>query len=182
MGQERIKALGLEGQVQIDLLDYRDLPKKGMTFDRAVSVGMLEHVGRSQYERYMSVVEQVLKDKGLFLLHFISGRDKVNSNPWMRKYIFPGGTLPTMYEMLEIAYKGQFQLLDVESLAAIITRRFPAGTITSRRHADRWKPRWAANSSVCGIFTSAAALLPSISDTSMWIRCSLPREPITISQ
>lgn len=116
MGQERIKALGLEGQVQIDLLDYRDLPKKGMTFDRAVSVGMLEHVGRSQYERYMSVVEQVLKDKGLFLLHFISGRDKVNSNPWMRKYIFPGGTLPTMYEMLEIAYKGQFQLLDVESL------------------------------------------------------------------
>ena len=40
MGQERIKALGLEGQVQIDLLDYRDLPKKGMTFDRAVSVGM----------------------------------------------------------------------------------------------------------------------------------------------
>lgn len=48
MGQERIKALGLEGQVQIDLLDYRDLPKKGMTFDRAVSVGMLEHVGRSQ--------------------------------------------------------------------------------------------------------------------------------------
>lgn len=116
MGQERIKALGLEGQVQIDLLDYRDLPKKGMTFDRAVSVGMLEHVGRSQYERYMSVVEQVLKDKGLFLLHFISGRDKVNSNPWMGKYIFPGGTLPTMYEMLEIAYKGQFQLLDVESL------------------------------------------------------------------
>ena len=116
MGQERIKALGLEDQVHIDLLDYRDLPKKDIKFDRVVSVGMLEHVGRSQFERYMNVVDKVMKDGGLFLLHYIDGRDEQNSNPWMRKYIFPGGTLPTIYEIVELAYKGPFQLLDAESL------------------------------------------------------------------
>lgn len=116
MGQERIKKLGLEGQVHIDLMDYRDLPNKGMKYDRLVSVGMLEHVGRSQYERYMSIADQILKPGGLFLLHYIDGRDEKNSNPWMRKYIFPGGTLPTVYEILKLAYDGDFQILDVESL------------------------------------------------------------------
>ena len=116
MGQERIKKLGLEGQIHIDLMDYRDLPKKRLKYDRLVSVGMLEHVGRSQYERYMSIANQILKPGGLFLLHYIDGRDEKNSNPWMRKYIFPGGTLPTVYEILKLAYDGDFQILDVESL------------------------------------------------------------------
>ncbi|MEE3381594.1 MAG: cyclopropane-fatty-acyl-phospholipid synthase family protein [Succiniclasticum sp.] len=116
MGQERIKKLGLEGQVEIALMDYRDLPKTGRRFDRVVSVGMLEHVGRSQYEIYMNVVEKVLKNQGLFLLHYIDGRDERNSNPWMRKYIFPGGTLPSLAEIIKLAYLGSFQLLDVESL------------------------------------------------------------------
>lgn len=115
-GQERIKALGLEDKVHINLIDYRDLPSLGLKFDRVVSVGMLEHVGRSQYERYMNVVESVLKDGGLFLLHYIDGRDDKNSNPWMRKYIFPGGTLPTLAEIIKLGYDGDFHLLDVESL------------------------------------------------------------------
>ncbi|MCH4097233.1 MAG: cyclopropane-fatty-acyl-phospholipid synthase family protein [Acidaminococcus provencensis] len=130
MGQKRIKELGLEGQVRIELLDYRDLPKKGLTFDRVVSVGMLEHVGRSHYEQYMTVVDQVLKEGGLFLLHFINGRDQINSNPWMRKYIFPGGTLPTIYEIIELGDKGPFQLLDAESL---------------RRHYAKTLQCWNAN-------------------------------------
>lgn len=116
MGQARIRALGLEDQVEIALLDYRDLPKTGRVFDRVVSVGMLEHVGRSQYDRYMDVVEHVLKNQGLFLLHYIDGRDERNSNPWMRKYIFPGGTLPSLAEIIKRGYNGSFQLLDVESL------------------------------------------------------------------
>ncbi len=116
MGQERIKKLGLEGRVEIALMDYRDLPATGQRFDRVVSVGMLEHVGRSQYETYMDVVDKVLKNQGLFLLHYIDGRDERNSNPWMRKYIFPGGTLPSLAEIIKLAYMGSFQLLDVESL------------------------------------------------------------------
>lgn len=81
MGQERIKKLGLEGQIHIDLMDYRDLPQKGLKYDRLVSVGMLEHVGRSQYERYMSIANQILKPGGLFLLHYIDGRDEKTAIP-----------------------------------------------------------------------------------------------------
>ena len=116
MGQERIRELGLEDQVEIELMDYRDLPSTGRRFDCAASVGMLEHVGRSQYEIYMDTVEAVLKDGGRFLLHYIDGRDEVKSNPWIRKYIFPGGTLPTLAEIIQLAYKGSFHLLDAENL------------------------------------------------------------------
>lgn len=53
-------------------MDYRDLPKHNYQFDRVVSVGMLEHVGRDNYQLFLDCVEKVLKPGGLFLLHFIS--------------------------------------------------------------------------------------------------------------
>ena len=53
-------------------MDYRDLPKSGYTFDRVVSVGMVEHVGRANYQLFNDCVKAVLKDGGTFLLHFIS--------------------------------------------------------------------------------------------------------------
>ncbi len=115
-GQERIAKLGLEGQVQIDLVDYRDLVSEGRVYDRIVSVGMLEHVGRSNYSLYMETANHLLKDGGLFLLHYISGHDESVGNPWMRKYIFPGGTLPSLREIIDRAYDYDFQVIDVESL------------------------------------------------------------------
>lgn len=115
-GQERIKALGLEGQVEIKLMDYRDIEDTGMVFDRLVSVGMLEHVGRSNYGLYMETANHLLKDGGLFLLHYISGHDEIVESPWMRKYIFPGGTLPSLREIISLCYDNDFQVTDVESL------------------------------------------------------------------
>ena len=115
-GQERIKAEGLEGQVQIELVDYRDLEDKGLLFDRIVSVGMMEHVGRSNYATYMETANHLLKDGGIFLLHTITGHDEVVSEPWIRKYIFPGGTLPSLRELISHAYDADFRVLDVESL------------------------------------------------------------------
>ncbi len=115
-GQERIANLSLEGQVQIDLVDYRDLVSKGHTYDRIVSVGMMEHVGRSNYPVYMETAHHLLNDGGLFLLHYISGHDEDVANPWMRKYIFPGGTLPSLREIISLAYDYDFQVIDVESL------------------------------------------------------------------
>lgn len=115
-GAERIKEAGLEGQVQIDLIDYRDLESEGRQYDRVVSVGMVEHVGRSNYPLYMEIANHLLKDGGLFMLHYISGHDEVVSNPWMRKYIFPGGTLPSLREIVNIAYDKNFQIIDIESL------------------------------------------------------------------
>jgi len=116
MGRKRIKKLGLQDQVKIELVDYRDLPDKNLTFDRIVSVGMMEHVGRSNYDTYMETANALLKDGGLFLLHSITGNDEGMHDSFMRKYIFPGGVIPSLRELIHIAYDHDFRVLDVESL------------------------------------------------------------------
>ncbi len=100
----------------IELMDYRDLPKYAKQFDRVVSVGMVEHVGRENYQRFMDCVNQVMKPGGLFLLHFISGLKEHPGDPWIKKYIFPGGVVPSLREMISCAAEDQFHTLDVENL------------------------------------------------------------------
>ena len=70
--RKRIKGEGLEDYVKVELMDYRDLPKLGGQFDRVVSVGMVEHVGRDNYGLFLEGANKVMKKGGLFLLHFIS--------------------------------------------------------------------------------------------------------------
>jgi len=80
--------------VEIRFQDYRDLNEK---FDHIVSLGMFEHVGYKNYRTYMKVVNQSLKDDGLFLLHTIGNNKTVYSaDPWFEKYIFPGSMLPSI--------------------------------------------------------------------------------------
>jgi len=83
--------------VEIRLQDYRNLNDK---FDHIVSMGMIEHVGPKNYKTYMKVVHRSLKDKGLFLLHTI-GKNKLKDpiDPWMNKYIFPNGVLPSINQI-----------------------------------------------------------------------------------
>jgi len=79
--------------VEIKLHDYRLL---NQTFDRIISIGMIEHVGYKNYRTYMRIAEKCLKDDGLFLLHTIgSDKSSVSGEPWMDKYIFPDGMLPS---------------------------------------------------------------------------------------
>lgn len=80
--------------VKFHLQDYRTMEGK---FDRIVSVGMFEHVGQKNYRAYMEVAHQCLEDGGLFLLHTI-GRNEhgYGTDPWIDKYIFPNGELPTI--------------------------------------------------------------------------------------
>ena len=115
-GQERIEKLGLQDLVQIDLIDYRDLVAEGRQYDRIVSVGMLEHVGRSNYPLYMETASHLLKDGGMFLLHYISGHDESIGNPWMRKYIFPGGSVPSLREVMNCMAEDNFHTQDIEDL------------------------------------------------------------------
>ncbi|EQB99230.1 cyclopropane fatty acyl phospholipid synthase [Photorhabdus temperata] len=80
--------------VKIILKDYRDLHEQ---FDRIVSVGMFEHVGPKNYATYFDVVQRNLKPDGLFLLHTIgSSKAKASADPWISKYIFPNGCLPSI--------------------------------------------------------------------------------------
>lgn len=94
LARERCKGL----PVEIRLEDYRDIQGQ---FDHIVSVGMFEHVEPKNHRAYMEVVERCLKPEGLFLLHTIGARGNLNSpDPWIRKYIFPLGQLPTRQQIV----------------------------------------------------------------------------------
>lgn len=114
--RERIRRKGLEELVEVRLMDYRDLETSNLVFDRIVSVGMLEHVGRGQYELFLQNAQAVLKDGGLFLLHFISALAEHPGDAWIKKYIFPGGVVPSLREIISLMPEYRFYTLDVESL------------------------------------------------------------------
>lgn len=113
---ERIKAEGLEEYLRVELMDYRELRASDMQFDRVVSVGMLEHVGRDNYELFFKSVDAVLKDKGVFLLHYISGYGEYPGDAWIKKYIFPGGVIPSLREIISLSADFKYYVQDVESL------------------------------------------------------------------
>lgn len=112
----KIKEEGLSDQLSVELMDYRNLAKCDLSFDRVVSIGMLEHVGRKNYNLFLSCVDSVLKSKGLFLLHFISALKEYPGDAWIKKYIFPGGVVPSLREIINSCADYNFYTLDVESL------------------------------------------------------------------
>ncbi len=114
--QSRIAREHLEELLTVELMDYRDLPRCGRRFDRIVSVGMVEHVGRDNYQLFMDCAKEVLNPGGLFLLHFISALKEHPDDPWIKKYIFPGGVVPSLREMLSCAAEDGFHTMDVENL------------------------------------------------------------------
>lgn len=89
--------------VALRLQDYREINE---TFDRIVSLGMFEHVGNKNYDMYMRVADRCLKDQGLFLLHTIgSAETTLGTDPWISKYIFPNGKIPSMVEIAKAVEK-----------------------------------------------------------------------------
>jgi cyclopropane-fatty-acyl-phospholipid synthase len=113
---KRIEEEGLTDKLSVKIMDYRDLPKEDWLFDRVVSVGMIEHVGRENYNLFLSSVNSVLKSQGLFLLHYISALKEYPGDAWIKKYIFPGGMVPSLREIIHLCSDNNFYTLDVESL------------------------------------------------------------------
>lgn len=114
--EERIRQENLEDYLTVKLMDYRDLDSMNMKFDRVVSVGMIEHVGRDNYKLFMSCVKGILKSGGVFLLHYISALLEHPGDAWVKKYIFPGGVIPSLREIINIAGDLRFYTIDIESL------------------------------------------------------------------
>ena len=106
----------LQEYLEVKVMDYRKLKTSKMNFDRIISIGMLEHVGRANYGLFFENVNAVLKEEGLFLLHFISALKEHPGDPWIKKYIFPGGVIPSLREILCIGGDLDFYTLDIESL------------------------------------------------------------------
>jgi len=111
---ERALERGQAQQASFRLEDYRDV---GGRFDRIVSVGMFEHVGVGFYDTYFRKCAQLLADDGVFLLHTI-GRSSspAVTNPWIAKYIFPGGYIPALSEVLPAIERSRLVVTDVEIL------------------------------------------------------------------
>lgn len=105
---------GLSDRLAFELRDYRQ--EKGQ-YDRVVSVGMFEHVGRSGFDEYFNTIQRVLKPDGVALVHSIGTMaPKGGSDPWIRKYIFPGGYLPSLSETIAAAERSGLWVTDVEVL------------------------------------------------------------------
>ncbi|MEJ0019169.1 MAG: cyclopropane-fatty-acyl-phospholipid synthase family protein [Acetobacteraceae bacterium] len=128
----RAAAEGLQDRVSFELLDYRAVDR---TFDRIVSVGMFEHVGVVHYRQFFDTVARCLKPDGVALLHAIGRSDGPGfTNPWIRKYIFPGGYCPALSEVMPPLEQSGLFTTDIE-----ILRLHYAETL---RH---WRRRFAAN-------------------------------------
>jgi cyclopropane-fatty-acyl-phospholipid synthase len=128
----RTVAEGLEDRVSFKLLDYRAVDRK---FDRIVSVGMFEHVGVGHYREFFDTVARALNPDGVALLHAIGRSDGPGfTNPWIAKYIFPGGYCPALSEVLPRVEKSTLIATDIEVL-----RLHYAETLRN------WRRRFAAN-------------------------------------
>ena len=110
----KAKELNLENQVHFKLTDYRELNEK---FDRVVSVGMFEHVGRKFYKTFFKKVNLLLNDGGISLIHTIgSANPPRNPQPWITKYIFPGGYTPSLSQAVEAIENSGLIISDIEVL------------------------------------------------------------------
>jgi cyclopropane-fatty-acyl-phospholipid synthase len=132
VARARPTAEGLDDRVSFELMDYRNLNQQ---FDRIVSVGMFEHVGVPNYPEFFKVIKRSLKLDGVALLHSIGRLEGPSAtNPWITKYIFPGGYSPAVSEVLGPIEKSGLITTDIE-----ILRLHYAKTLA------HWRFRFAAN-------------------------------------
>ena len=111
--QEIITKEQLEDTVLVELMDYRDLVG---TFDHITSVGMFEHVGAENLQEYFKVIKRHLAPNGTALIHGISRQQGGAKNAWINQYIFPGGYIPGVTELVGHITENDLQLIDLESL------------------------------------------------------------------
>jgi len=113
IAQDRAEAAGLSDRLKFQLIDYRAVTGR---FDRIVSVGMFEHVGVPQYRTYFGKVRELLADDGVALIHTIGRSTPPGStNPWIAKYIFPGGYIPALSEIVSAVEKENLWATDIEN-------------------------------------------------------------------
>jgi len=114
LARVRAAERGLSGTAEFRLQDYRDVPDK---FDRIVSVGMFEHVGVGFYEAFFRKCAALMEEDGVMVLHSIGRSEGPNvTNPWIAKYIFPGGYIPALSEVLPAIERAGLLVTDIEIL------------------------------------------------------------------
>jgi len=135
VAMRRAAAAGLSDRVRFHLRDYRE--ERGR-YDRIVSVGMFEHVGVNHYRAFFSNLKSLLMPDGVALLHSIGRKDGPGStSPWIRKYIFPGGYVPALSEVLPVVEKLRLWVTDIEILRLHYAETLRAWRRRFERNRDR---------------------------------------------
>ena len=137
LSNERAEQRGVSDRVQFLLKDYRHLDTR---FDRIVSVGMFEHVGVGHFKEFFTKVNSLLKDDGVAVLHSINrsaGPDATSA--WIKKYIFPGGYIPALSEVLPYIEKSGLYVTDIEILRLHYARTLREWYLRFADHRERAK-------------------------------------------
>ncbi|RKF16513.1 class I SAM-dependent methyltransferase [Roseovarius spongiae] len=114
IANRRAAEAGLQDRAKFELIDYREVEGR---FDRIVSIGMFEHVGVPHYHTYFNKIEELLDPQGVALVHCIGrARPPGTTSPWIAKYIFPGGYVPALSEMVRVIEDTDLYTTDVEVL------------------------------------------------------------------
>ena len=134
---ERVKKLGIADHVRFDLRDYR---LESGVYDRIVSVGMFEHVGVKYYTQFFKKLKSLLTEDGVAVLHTIARWDGPSvTNPWLRKYIFPGGYTPSLSEVFAAIEPTGLKVLDVEILRLHYAETLKHWSANFRANRDKVK-------------------------------------------
>ncbi len=133
-GRKQIEKEGMQDRVHLKYLDYRDLPQMNQTFDKIVSVGMFEHVGKANMKHFLENARQVLRPNGLLLLHTIGKTVEEPTNSWIKKYIFPGCHLPDLGSILKNTTRLGLNFIDCENMRLHYSKTL-----------DNWRERFEEN-------------------------------------
>lgn len=132
---EQIQKEGLQNVAEVKLIDYRELGDR--QWDYITSVGMFEHVGKENLGLYFKDVAKYLKDDGVALIHGITRQQGGAVNAWIDKYIFPGGYIPGLQEMVGHITENGMQLADVEMLRRHYQRTLEIWDSNFNQHRDQ---------------------------------------------
>jgi cyclopropane-fatty-acyl-phospholipid synthase len=135
----KIEELGLQDQIEVVMEDYRDL--KGQ-FDKLVSIGMFEHVGKEYIPSFMKKASELLTRGGLGLLHTIGKETESPGDPWTQRYIFPGSYLPNLPEVAHHMGRARLSILDVENLRLHYARTLDCWARNFEKAAGRVRERF----------------------------------------
>ncbi len=133
-GRQQIKQEGLQDSVQLEYLDYRELHHMHQTFDKVVSVGMFEHVGKANMQRFLANAKKIMHPGGILLLHTIGKTVEEPTNSWIKKYIFPGCHLPDLGSIVKSATNLDLHFIDCENMRVHYSKTL-----------DKWSERFEQN-------------------------------------
>ncbi|TCD05430.1 methyltransferase domain-containing protein [Erythrobacteraceae bacterium CFH 75059] len=137
LARERAEEAGVADRITFELIDYRDLPARQFRYDRIVSVGMFEHVGRPQFATFFRTCASLLEEDGVMLLHTIGRMGSPGTtDAFTRKYIFPGGYIPALSETVVASEHVRLIAADVETWRLHYARTLRAWYANCQTHRE----------------------------------------------